>query len=135
MVSSPWGSSIGNAFDDNEIGVGVFLANASRGLIFRALITRERRRAIPELDHDVSFAGISFHGLKLSAAHDELRAEFLECRTGRGQIFGISLLVPNRDAHNPIGLWHLVLPRCFLHGRGWQNHRPRRRLYPCRSII
>ena len=96
--------SVGDAVNNDEISVRVFLANSPRALIFRALIAGKGRPAVLEFDHDISFTGISFHCFELSAAHDELRSKFLERRACRGKVFGISLLVPDRDAHNPIGL-------------------------------
>src|SRR6267378_2596767 len=97
-------ASIGDAVNDDEIGVRVLLANSPRALIFRALIAGKGGRPVLEFNHDISFAGVSFHCFELSAAHDEVRSKFLERRAGRGKVFGISLLVPDRDAYNPIGL-------------------------------
>jgi hypothetical protein len=96
--------SIGDAVNDDEISDREYLAKSPRALIFRALIAGKGRRAVLEFDHDISFAGVSFHCFELSAAHDEVRSKFLERRACRGKVFGISLLVPDRDAHNPIGL-------------------------------
>src|SRR5713101_9890425 len=45
---------------------------------------------------------------------------FGERGAGRRQIFGISLLVPDRDAYNPIGLRHSRSPSVFP-DRGWQT--------------
>src|SRR5258708_4348681 len=80
-------ASISYAVNDDEIRVRIALANGPRGLIFRALIAGHGRRAGPELDHDISFAGASFDGFKIPAAHDEICAKFPERRAGRRQIF------------------------------------------------
>src|SRR5260370_18585029 len=75
--------SIGDAVNDDEIGVRVLLADSPRALIFRALIAGKGGRAVLEFNHDISFAGVSFHCFELSAPHDEVRSKFLERRAGR----------------------------------------------------
>src|SRR5882757_7250426 len=94
------------AVDDKEVGVGIFLTDGLRALVFRAPVAGIGGRAIAEFDHDVSLPGISFHRLERAAAYDEVRTVLLERRRGRRKIFGISLLVAHRDAHDPIGFRH-----------------------------
>src|SRR5882672_4707231 len=105
----------GDAVDDDEVGIGIFLPNELCCLIFRALIAGRRGGPVLELDDDVAFAGGAFHALIGAAAHDEIGAEFCEGGSGGGEVFGISLLVADRDAHNPVGFRHggsLCVGRC-----------------------
>src|ERR1700687_86450 len=97
-------ASIGGAVDDDEISVRIFLANGPRALIFRAPVAGKGRRAVLELDHDVSFAGVAFHRFERPAAHDEACPKLLKRRACRRKIFGISPLVMDRNAPNPISL-------------------------------
>ena len=107
---------IGNAVDDDEIGIGIFLTNGPGLLVLRAPIAGKGCRLILEFDHDVAFAGISFHRLIGSPAYDEFCSELLERRRSCGEIFRVSLFVPDRDAYNPISFRQCRSPSMFPGG-------------------
>src|SRR4029434_5754033 len=83
-----------SAFDDDEVGIRILLADRFRFLILGAPVAGHCRFAIGELHDDVPLARLAFHQLELAAAYDELRAEFFEGRSRRGEVvrvaFGLS---------------------------------------------
>src|SRR4030095_2689037 len=111
-----------SAFDDDEVGIRILLADRFRFLILGAPVAGHCRFAIGELHDDVPLARVAFHQFDLAATHDELRAEFLEGRPCRGQVVRVAFGLTNADAHDPVGFGHGQSPCSGLgdgqHG-GW----------------
>src|ERR1700682_4212278 len=103
-------SALRRTVDDDEVGIGAGLTDGLGALVFGALVARQRGGAVGELDHDIALTRLALHGLESATAHEEFRPEFLKCRTRRGEVFGITLLVADRDAHDPIGFRHGYSP-------------------------
>ena len=103
------GNSSRFAVDDDEVGICIFLTDRPRGLIFGAPVAGEGGLAVGELNHDVSLACLPFHDLELPATYDKAGAEPFECRSRGGEIVGITRVVADGDADDPVGFCHLSL--------------------------
>src|SRR5436190_16997402 len=94
------------ALDDHEIRRRDRRAQLHRLLVFGRTPAVERGLVARELDHGVAAATRALDRLVRAGAREELRAELLERRVVRRDVFLVLLRVADVDADDPVALGH-----------------------------
>src|SRR5882724_230841 len=102
------------AFDDCEIGLGVWRTDRDQPRIFRRIVAGQRGLVVLEFQHHVARARRAFLGFEFAAAHQKFRTVFLEDRAVLRDIFLVAVHVVNIDTRDPIALCHLHSSPVFL---------------------
>src|ERR1700688_1444569 len=102
------------AFDNDDIGGGMWQPYFEVLLIFRRAVAGERCGVVEKFDHHIARARRALRALELARAYDEAPAKFLEDRGIGGGIGLVALLVLHIDAADPVAFRHLAPPRYFF---------------------
>src|ERR1017187_82215 len=114
-------------------------ADRDQAGIFRRIVAGQRGLIIPEFQHHIARPRRAFPGLVLAAAHQKLRAVFLEYRPDLTHGFLLRVHVVNIGARDRLALCH---PRSSLwffgpaparSRPGWRPPRPWYRRLPSRD--
>src|SRR5882757_3551097 len=127
-------------FDDHKVAFGVGTADRDQASIFRRIVAGERGFIILEFQHHVAGPRGAFPTYKPAAAHQKLRAVFVEYRAVLRDVFLVAVHVVNIDPRDPVTLCHLHFPFLLVKPAparsrpGCRPPRPWDRRLPARAV-